>query len=460
MRISKVKWKNHPVLGNLELDFMNNQTGLPYGTIIFAGENGTGKTTILKTISDFLGKYPMDHFDYIKYVIGDKTYTAFPPPDESSLMSGYFDIRLPDGNELKVNTGKSGPNMWRSDPKVDNDIRNIRFYGSVYSSARANFRTNTITSITTRELDETQDYSHDSRAEEDFTSLKQLIIDIDDQDSKEYTELNKEVERDKAISWVEFYPKSKMQRFSNAFDNFFEDIKYSRVENLNGRKEILFKKEDIEIPIDSLSTGEKQIVFRGASLLKNLGNLNGSVIFVDEPEMSMHPRWERKILGYYQDIFIDPITGKSRAQLFFASHSEHVIASALMNKSDNLVIVLYRENGTLKARRIDAPISLPSITSAEVNYLAFDICTTDYHIELFSALQQKINVSKIKKCDDYIVNSKLYNPKIHEKESQFKRTRYNSLCVYIRNAIDHPESGNTFSDIELKTSIELLRKLL
>lgn len=54
MKIKKVKWSNHPILGNLELDFTNQVTGEPFSNILFAGENGSGKTTILETISTFL----------------------------------------------------------------------------------------------------------------------------------------------------------------------------------------------------------------------------------------------------------------------------------------------------------------------------------------------------------------------------------------------------------------------
>ena len=51
--ITKVKWNNHEILGNLELNFTKDD-GSPYSTIVLAGENGTGKTTILETLSTFL----------------------------------------------------------------------------------------------------------------------------------------------------------------------------------------------------------------------------------------------------------------------------------------------------------------------------------------------------------------------------------------------------------------------
>ena len=67
MKIRKVKWANHPILGNLELDFINPATNKPYSTIVLAGENGTGKTTILETINTFLCFGTFVPFNYIEY---------------------------------------------------------------------------------------------------------------------------------------------------------------------------------------------------------------------------------------------------------------------------------------------------------------------------------------------------------------------------------------------------------
>ena len=47
-----IKWNNHNILGNIELDFIKPH-GSVYDTIILAGENGTGKTTILETLATF-----------------------------------------------------------------------------------------------------------------------------------------------------------------------------------------------------------------------------------------------------------------------------------------------------------------------------------------------------------------------------------------------------------------------
>ena len=66
--ITKIKWNNHEILGNLELDF-TKADGSPYSTIILAGENGTVKTTILETLSTFLNLGSIEPFEFIEYNI-------------------------------------------------------------------------------------------------------------------------------------------------------------------------------------------------------------------------------------------------------------------------------------------------------------------------------------------------------------------------------------------------------
>ncbi len=66
--IKKLKWKNYLSLGNLELDFSKTD-GTVYNTIVLAGENGTGKTTILETLSSYLDRRSLAPFEYVDYNI-------------------------------------------------------------------------------------------------------------------------------------------------------------------------------------------------------------------------------------------------------------------------------------------------------------------------------------------------------------------------------------------------------
>ena len=53
MKTPKVKWSKHPILGDLELEFTNKETGEPYNNIVFAGEKGTGKRLYLNLLVPF-----------------------------------------------------------------------------------------------------------------------------------------------------------------------------------------------------------------------------------------------------------------------------------------------------------------------------------------------------------------------------------------------------------------------
>jgi len=445
MKIKKVKWLNHPILENLELDFTNLNTGLPYNTILFAGENGAGKTTILETLSTYLNMGSFEPFDYIEYIIDNKVYRVVPQttyPEHS-----FFSLINPE-NITRIVTS----NKFSNRASINEDKEDPRHYGCVFSKARADYKTEKIRSTTTKALDIDK---YDNDEDNEFTSLKQLIVDIQNQDNEEYAEINKARETPK--SWPDFFETSKTFRFKNSFDNFFDKIKYDKVANIEDEKTILFKKNNKYIPIDKLSTGEKQIVFRGIYLLKNSKNLENAVIMIDEPELSMHPKWQQNILKYYKDLFTD--SGTQKVQLLIASHSEHVLKEALSDKNNNLVIVLTDDNGTIKAKAIDAPNVLPTITAAETNYLAFDIVSNDYHIELYGWLQDKTNNNTVKSCDDYIKNSAEYNNTNHLKHSTHGATTYETLSTFIRNAIHHPDPTRTYTQAELKTSIELLIQL-
>ena len=448
MKIKRIKWADHPILGNLELDLTNSTSGNAYDTIIFAGENGIGKSTILEDVSTFLNIGSFEYFDYLEYEVAGSNYRAIQLDPPHQTIKDFFRIDNLTGTITPVLSNRNNNRQ-----SIDSDTLDPRHYGCVFSRARSDFKTKSIKSTGTSSLDQDK---YDNDQNDDFTSLKQLIVDLQNQDYSEYSELNRTL-GSSPQSWEQYYPNSKISRFKDSFDNFFEQIEFDKVSDENGEKSILFSKNGNAISIDKLSTGEKQIVFRGIYLLKNMNNLTGSIIMIDEPEISMHPKWQQRILKYFKDLFFD--NGNQIAQLFFATHSDHVVKKALRDNTNTLVLTLENNRGNIQWRKNESPSVLPTITSAETNYLAFDLVTNDYHIELYGWLQDKESRNTVKSCDDFIIAQTEYNPAIHRKTSSFGTTNYESLCTYIRNAIHHPDSGNTFTEDELRTSIELLIEL-
>jgi len=83
--------------------------------------------------------------------------------------------------------------------------------------------------------------------------------------------------------------KDKTFRFMKAFNQMFEDkIIFDNTDPDN----IGFKKPGTSevISIDSLSSGEKEIVVRSTFLLKEVDLANQGMILIDEPEISLHPK--------------------------------------------------------------------------------------------------------------------------------------------------------------------------
>ena len=447
MRIRKVKWANHSILGNLELNFINPITDKPYSTIVLAGENGTGKTTILETLNTFLSIGSFEPFDVIEYEVEDKRYILTPStiPGSNKTFFTRYDVE----NDLfeNINTDKvNRPNSIQSDGK------DPRSYGSVFSRPRADYKTSKIEYVKTNELDKNK---YDSDNDDNFTSLKQLIVDVQNQDNEQYRDIN--YERDQQgqlpLSVTDFEPMSKIYRFKSAFNGFFETLKYKKVGNASGEKVVFFEKDGKEIPLDFLSTGEKQIVFRGAYLLKDINVLRNSTIMIDEPELSMHPLWQKRILEYYKKLFTDANSNQI-VQLFFASHSEAVIREALQDLDETKVIILKRDdNKQVSANCIGTPAALPYTMAAEVNYQAFGLLSTDYHNALYGYIEaegwkssfdsQYSKISYLKERNGSTINLQI------------------TLTEKIRHIIHHPENRhNSYTEEDLKESIERMRSYI
>ena len=450
--IKTVKWKDHQSLGNLELNFCKDD-GTPYNTIILAGENGTGKTTVLETLSEFLTLGSIKNFEYIRYIANGENYLAKP-------LDGYegtgYHVRI------KESTGEKTEVLYyraADENKIKNDLLDIRHGGCVYSKARSGFHINSVDSVKTSLIDNNK-YEND--AADNFTSIIQLLVDIKSQDNEDWA--NECKNGTKKDYNKDFFPNSRMFRFENAFNNFFSgSMKFKNIATSSNKKDIIFEKHGKDISINNLSTGEKQIVFRGAHLLKNSKAIEGGFVLIDEPELSMHPKWQEKILQYYRNLFTE--NGKQKVQMIFATHSEYVLKEALNHKDDVLILALKDDNGTITASPMKLPLALPTITSAEINYRIFDIASIDYHIQLYGYLQAKEKKGRPSECDTFIEGTREYKSNMSKYSVAVLGLKVppdrndKTLPAYIRNAIDHPDAGRVYSEKQFRDSIELLIKL-
>lgn len=271
-----------------------------------------------------------------------------------------------------------------------------------------------------------------------------MIVDIANQDNQLLASYAKK-NRGEAIP-DEVFEKISMNRFTNAYEKMFgQNLVF---EGVNNNTEIQFSKNDRAFNIRSLSSGEKQIIYRTAAILRNIGNRYDVPVFIDEPEISMHPKWEKRIYSYYRGLFN---LKESKSQLFIATHSDYVIDCAL---KDPDALILSMMDGVVK------PISgsdfvLPTTTVAEISYMIFGIPTIDYHIQLFNHISKKYaSRDSVKKTDEFLEKNNA--PK---RRTKYRDTVYNTLPAAMRNKIHHGNEDIEEKDLakSIDSMVEIIR---
>lgn len=454
-KITKLEFKNHDVFGNRTFDFTDDN-GNPFDTIVIAGLNGVGKTLLLNEINSFYYRPNYSMFSYF-----NSSSFNIPEGDTVKTLSLKFDNAISFGSNSNPNESKfvdyvdlyqilksDGNHQFYAkfyyEKKFVNIDSKFNFY-SVYSKVNINYNSSgRVTSIGNRKLDEGLDDRNLSINYENPENLISLFLDIYSQDAIDFMEINNNNEKVEHIS-------RRIDRFINAFKFIFgENLIFKNVEE-NVR--IKFEKNNKTFDIYNLSSGEKQIVYRGIYLLRNKESTNGAVILIDEPEISMHPEWEERIYNYYKQIFT--VNNLQTSQLFFVTHSEHVLKSAF--EDNNSLILKLDESSCYKYYNGNGSTILPYITMSEIKYAIFDIYSIDFHVLLFSYIQNHFGYARITDVDNYFVGN---GAEAKQYINSRSGTIYNSLPVYIRNTIDHPESGYTYSEDELKKSIEYMIQII
>ena len=322
-KIKAVKFIDHPVLGNLELNFCD-ASGNAADTVIFAGENGVGKSTVLQEL-----------YNITSGQMKNEAFLEISLDNEKTKEFEYYDY--PKRKQLADNKF-----IWVQEKgDEDDDQRNVvkKYHISgILSDVDIVFDGNNVTNVTSGELDEKGESRKSSKNLP--TEIKQLLVDIQALDDGTVARTYEDARR-RGIDTNRLKIEKRMDRFTNAFSKIFDDLTYKYVKNENRRKVIYFEKKGKDIPIDYLSSGEKQIIYRGGFLLKDAAAMNGAVVFIDEPEISLHPRWQKKIMDYYKGIFTDE-NGIQTSQIFVVTHSPFIIHNE--NRKNDKVIVLTRDD--------------------------------------------------------------------------------------------------------------------
>ena len=468
MKIKSLEVDNHPILGTFSYDFEEGKS-----TTLLVGKNGSGKTRFIELLHILLDKsfrvwevpdWNQGSISRIKLSVeleGDETKNLASiqiegTPTLQGLSSGHiyfeatkktesyndFDIYMlnADGETYSVihNAFKESLESEKAFAKVLRDKTR-------YSGVQINFEYKPVTSYSDIVDDDKkiQTKSTVSLADE----INKLLVATFNRDN---TYLGKESRKGNA------HPdyKGDFDRFKDAYYELFKTKQIVDVQQDGADNKIIFKDvtSDREFGIDGLSSGEQQIVYRAGYLLRHLNIKNGGVVFIDEPELSLHPEWQ---IGYLQ--FLQKIFGEN-IQFIIATHSPYIVQSGC-HMEDVSISRLFGDSGDLKNEEMNKTSKLGQASYAEVGYKVFGVAGEEYHRELYLALTAKLQVGeKPTEIDKHL----FLNAEIPTITTLFGKE---TVMSFIRNIYHHganavAKRGRTYTPHELEDSIKVMEGLL
>ncbi len=367
MKIVRVKLINHPGIGDLDLDLTDN--GSAPQVVVLAGGNGCGKTAILEAIQSTFGsngtalnigtieiEFELTQFEIARLnamgpmqrIEADaKSFVLTYDTSSGAAQAAWqqmFQLTWIDA----AGTSQPAPSpVWIQEAWSG-------FMMVFFSEANVSFHAPPLRAIGGGDVDaptRTGKRSGGQLANE----IAQLIVDIraaDNEDLANWVAQNPDqpvplTERDRRFS-----------RFVKAFEYMFVSKRFKGVDRSNGLLSPEFIEHGRVSTLDKLSTGEKQIVFRAGFLLRDLAALQNSVVLIDEPELSLHPDWQARIVGFYKHLLTD---GEGNCpQIIIATHSPFIVHGAGNSK----VIILEKDDTTGVIGPMPSP-AYPSVAAIE-----------------------------------------------------------------------------------------------
>lgn len=323
MKIEKVRIKNVKGIKDLELSFKKDNKILDL--IVLAGINGSGKTTILESIKDFFDNRNIDFNDieksniYLEIFFEDferEKIIPFINIDSQNNIYQVFHMLGSYNSYMKENKGL----YHQLAKKLENPPKII------YVPANNSFG-----KVETASTTLSKNYQ-----------LINIIDSVAMRDIPSYIATRRNylatIEEDLTMKEVT----NKVVNEINGIFNILElDVKLKGFSKDEKTMPIFENSAGEEFDINNLSSGEKQLFLRTLSI-KMLEPKN-SIILIDEPELSLHPKWQQRIIEVYKKI------GENN-QIIVATHSPHILGSI---SNENIFILYRNENGKIEAKTGD-----------------------------------------------------------------------------------------------------------
>ena len=326
MKIEKVHIKNVKGIKDLELSLKKDNKILD--VIVLAGVNGSGKTTILEAIKNFF----------------DNKNINYNEPKKSNVN---LDIFFEDVEKMNIEEAEKSSNNYKQ--PLWNFFNALRSYNyekynnnGLYQNLiakRFEIPPKVIYVPAENKFEEIQTYSTTLSKKYEFINIINSNV-IKDIPSYIATRRNYLATIEEDLTMKEITNKV-VDEINGIFNILELDVKLKGFSKDEKTMPIFENSAGEEFDINDLSSGEKQLFLRTLSI-KMLEPKN-SIILIDEPELSLHPKWQQRIIEVYKKI------GENN-QIIIATHSPHILGSV---SSENIFILYREENGKIDAKTGD-----------------------------------------------------------------------------------------------------------
>ena len=326
MKIEKVHIKNVKGIKDLELSFKKDDKILDL--IVLAGVNGSGKTTILEAIKDFFNNANVNYSNLEKSNV--------------NLAVFFEDFEKNKIEEAEKYSDNFKHALW----EFFNTLRSYDYYrkdsNDYYQNQiakRFDIPPKIIYVPAENKFEEIQTYSTTLLKKYEFINIINSNV-IKDIPSYIATRRNYLATIEEDLTMKEITNKV-VDEINGIFNILELDVKLKGFSKDEKTMPIFENSAGEEFDINDLSSGEKQLFLRTLSI-KMLEPKN-SIILIDEPELSLHPKWQQRIIEVYKKI------GENN-QIIIATHSPHILGSV---SSENIFILYREENGKIEAKTGD-----------------------------------------------------------------------------------------------------------
>lgn len=452
MKIREIQFLGHSIFKDHKVVFGSQI--IPMISFL-VGNNGSGKTQILDIIYQFLGNSEPNHGIQGNFEGSILFYIELNAEESAILGNKESEILY----EIKKTESGIMRRFLDLNSRIEINFNFSEFIKIVYSTVEVNFNAPNISAVTSKDIDSSKNPRE--RSSNLSLEIPQLLIDIkslDDSDVAHWVAINNS---ESGMPQMPVSVGNRLKRFIYAFHKIYDGEKiFFNITNSEGSKKIIFKdKNGVELNLSELSTGEKQIIYRIGYILKELGNLNGGIVLIDEPEISLHPKWQLKLKDLLFEIFKD-----YNVQIIIATHSPYVFSN--LNEAHESCIKIDRNSHESKAISMMFPNVPYNPSTNLINYLVYDIASPLLHMELYSLLQIREGLSDVKEMDNWLKDPKKGKLQLAQISNIIRHgkqvTLHESMPTWIRNKINHSdELGRPdFTEDDLKKSINIMINLL